>query len=127
MRRLLLILLIGVAIVAIDARLRARVQPHIEPVMQPLHERAARTRVREIQELIQVRASSGQRIPPAGDLTPFLVRVTPRDSAGALDPWGEPYRWEVAGGIGHVVSKGRDRIPDTEHDIRSGPVQLPRR
>jgi hypothetical protein len=127
MRRLLLILLIGVAIVAIDARLRARVAPHLDPVMQPLNERTARTRVSEIRELLEVRMGSGQSVPPPGDLTSFLARVTTRDSAGSLDPWGEPYRWEVAGRIGHVVSSGRDRIPDTEHDIRSDPLDIPLR
>lgn len=127
MRRFLLFLLIVVVVVAIDARLRARVVPHLDPVVQPLHERTARSRLAEIHRRLTDRLASGQTMPPPGDLTPYLVRVAGRDSAAARDPWGNPYRLEVAGDVAHVVSSGRDGIPDTEHDIRSEPIPLRRR
>jgi hypothetical protein len=123
MRRLLLLILILAAIVALDPRLRAWIVPHLDPVVQPLHEREARHEIDEIRRRLEARLAAGGSLPEPRQFTAYLQRVG-IDSTAAYDPWGNPYRLEIADHIALVISSGRDGIPDTEHDIRSEPLDV---
>jgi hypothetical protein len=121
MRRALFLLLILALAAAVNPDLRARVQPYVQPALDPVYEWSVRSRVAEISRSLAADLSGGRAVPDQRGFSAYLESSYPGVEA-ALDPWGTPYylQKEIVGV--RVVSAGRDRERGTEDDILSSLV-----
>lgn len=126
MAKLLLVGLVLTFLVVVSPSLRGHAAPHVETVLNPLHEWSVQNRVRDIAQAIEDEVGLGRRLPGEDDLRQFLRRRYSGE-APHEDAWGTPYYLEATRGRLVVGSAGRDRTPGTERDLRSEPVSVPRR
>ena len=116
MGRVLFVLVIAAAALASPA-VRARVQPVVQPALDPVYEWSTRSKVSEIARMLATEKAAGRRVPEPRDFTDFLERRYP--GGGALDPWGSPYYLKTERrGATWVGSAGRDAARGTPDDIR---------
>lgn len=124
MGRIVFVLLVFATV--INPELRARVQPHVQWMLDPVFEWSARSRVHEISRALEAESSLGRPIPTSSTLPAFLRRHYKRDDA-TVDPWNVHFylardTWTV-----RVASAGRDQQPFTADDILSPPVEQAQR
>lgn len=117
-----LLLLVAALAAAANPSVRARLAPHVEPFLDPVHEWSARYRVGEISRVLAAETARGNPLPGDAELRRFLEVRYP-GTLPPLDPWGSPYylrrdRWDS-----RVGSAGRDRRPGTRDDILSPAIR----
>jgi hypothetical protein len=116
MGRLLLVILVAAAALA-SPDVRAWLQPHVQPALDPVYEWSTRSRVSEIARVLNTEKASGRAVPDAKAIQGFLETRFP--GGGSLDPWGTPYYLRTERRRGQFVgSAGRDLVPGTADDIR---------
>lgn len=115
MGRVLLVLVLAAAALASPA-VRGRLQPHVQPALDPVYEWSTRSRVNEIARMIQTDRAAGRSTPTPKTFPEFLERRYPGDG-GATDPWGAPYYLVKARAGTSVGSAGADGVRGTPDDI----------
>jgi len=115
MGRFLLVLVVAAAALASPA-VRARIQPYVQPALDPVYEWSARSKLKEVARMIGTERASGRGVPAPREFTRFMERRY-RGADGTLDPWGSPYYLEAGRGGTVIGSPGRDRTRGTADDI----------
>ena len=118
------LLVAAVAVVALVPPVRERVLPKLQPVLNPVYEWNARTRVNEIRDLVKRADATGRPIPTTADGFAKFVDAEGMQRDASRDPWGTPYYILFDRTGFQVASAGKDRQPGSEDDILSRPEPL---
>lgn len=121
MGRIFLIIILFVSFT--DADFRARAEPYLRWVLDPVYEQSLRWRLRELAGVLARDAELGSPLPTSTTLPGYLAAHGYAEES-ALDPWGEPLYVHRERGAVRVASPGRDLTPLTEDDVRSPQVFL---
>lgn len=121
--RLVWILVLLLAAVAIFKPLRERALSHFEPALNPVYEWKAKNDVNDLQRAVMRELATGGPLPKAREFTDFLEqRAGPGSS---IDPWGEPFYLSLTRRNYKVASSGPDRVRHTPDDIFATPAPRP--
>ena len=123
MGRFLLLLLIGVFAVVVNPNLRAKAEPYVQPVLDPVYEWQTTGRVNEIAKAILTQTDMDRPPPTSRTFGEFLQHRYASEAA-ARDSWGTPYYLRRSHRSITVGSAGPDRKVGTADDIRSDPVSF---
>jgi hypothetical protein len=115
-RIVFLLVLLLVAVLTVPS-LRARAQPQIEYVMNPIYRWEAKNRVNDIYRLLERERATGGAVPRPADFRRFLEQR--EGEKAALDPWREPFFLVATRRTFQVGSAGQDRQRGTADDIFS--------
>jgi hypothetical protein len=115
MGRIIWALLIGGALLA-TPQVREWLAPRAQPLLNPVYEWSAHSRVKEIARLLETRRSAAKPLPTTRTFSAFLKEEFVREDA-TLDPWGTPLYLRKQRGALVVGSAGRDGEAATADDI----------
>lgn len=114
-------------LVMISPPLRARVAPHVEPLVNPVRRFTVTDRVNTLARLVEKEIHRTGESPQPRDLSRILKRMYPGRDDAALDPWGTRFFLRRRAGTFHVGSAGPDRRQGTPDDVVSKPLAIPDR
>lgn len=118
MSKIVGLVLLLIAAVALVPPLREKVRPHVQFAFDPFYTWSAKNRVNEIVDVIKGEQSLGRPVPNPREFAVFIERNDFREDA-AYDPWGNPYYLVVDRTTYRVGSYGKDQEQGTEDDILS--------
>lgn len=116
MGRLLLILLLVAGAVAINPTLRTHAQPYVQPALDPVYEWSTRSRLGEINRLLEADRAMGRSLPTSDEFSDYL-RQQFLTGDGHLDSWGTPFYLRDGRRETTIGSAGRDGEPRTADDL----------
>jgi hypothetical protein len=117
------LLVAAVAVVVLVPPVREKAQPYLQPVLDPVYEWNARTRVNDIRDLVKRAEATGRPV-PTGDAFPPFVDTEDMQEDASVDPWGTPYYILLSQASFVVGSAGKDREAGTSDDILCAPEPL---
>jgi hypothetical protein len=123
MAKIFWLLVAAVAVVALVPPARERVWPKVQPVLNPVYEWNARTRVNDIRDLVKRADATGRPVPTGAAFAQFVDSEDMQEEA-SMDPWGTPYYILFYRTTFQVGSAGKDRVPGTVDDILSNSEPL---
>lgn len=117
------LLVAAVAVVVLVPPVREKVRPKLQPLLDPVYEWNARTRVNDIRDVVKRAEATGRPVPTGDAFAPFVDSEDMQEDA-SIDPWGTPYYILLSPASFVVGSAGKDREPGTIDDILCTPEPL---
>lgn len=117
MKRIFLLLLVGLGVALIIPDSRAVILERAAPLANPAYKWMASQEMSQIVDDLETRQGTGDGLPVQRGAFEEWLRSRYRDERFHTDPWGTPYGLQAQGRQFQVVSAGPDQVFGTDDDI----------